>query len=72
MALFGFRQNLIETNRDDQLIEAVELVIKGFGNLYPEFMIDGYETDSEVRTGVYHMDDRLQTYMDAIDKYHEQ
>lgn len=63
MALFGFRQDLLEWAHDNETAEAVEAVINAFYQRHPEFMQDGFVPDSDIGTGPYHMDDRLRTYM---------
>jgi len=66
MALFGFRQDLLEWKHDEATARAVEAVIRTFYNHHPEFMQDGYVAESDIGTGTYHLDERLQHYMAEI------
>ena len=60
-ALLGFRREIYERHQDEQIIDAIDVVLKAFQAYYPEFMQDGYvrDADSEWGEGVYHADDRL-------------
>lgn len=66
MALFGFRQDLLEWAHDEETAAAVEVVIKTFYERHPEFMEEGFIPDSDIGTGPYHMDERLVSYMARI------
>jgi hypothetical protein len=66
MALFGFRQDLLEWAHDEETATAVEVVLRTFYQRHPEFMKDGYIPDSDVGTGIYHVDERLRSYMARI------
>ncbi len=66
MALFGFRQDLLEWAHDEDTAKAIEAVIHTFHQRHSEFMQDGFVPDSDIGTGTYHIDDRLRTYMAEI------
>ncbi|HEY4963793.1 MAG TPA: hypothetical protein VIH90_03800 [Candidatus Saccharimonadales bacterium] len=66
MALIGFKQELKYKAHDEDTVKAVDMVLRAFHEHYPEFMEDGMETDSDVGTGIYHMDDRLGNYMSGV------
>lgn len=66
MALFGLREDLLEWAHDEPAAEAVAEVIRAFRRRHPEFMQDGYVIERDLGTNVYHVDDRLLTYMAEI------
>lgn len=66
MTLFGFRQDLTEWAHDEESARVVEDTILAFYGRHPEFMQDGFVPDSDIGTGAYHLDNRLQKYMTEL------
>ena len=66
MALFGFRQDLLEWADDEESARAVEATILALYNSHPDFMQDGFVPVRDIGTGRYHLDDRLRSYMAQI------
>jgi hypothetical protein len=67
MALFGFREDLLEWAHDEETAEAVAVVIRGFYKRHPEFMMDGYVPNRENGAETYHLDERLKSFMAEIE-----
>jgi hypothetical protein len=69
MFLIGFKHELQLYNRAaTDVCEAIDVVLKGFYEEHPEFLVDGFErdTETEMGSGIYHPDERLVHYMGQI------